>query len=428
MIRKRIGLLGAGTVGAAFMRLFHEHASRIRKDLGIDIDLTIVCDKNRQIRKEVESLGARFTMRPEDVTDDPAIDVVVELIGGIRPAEELVMRALRNGKDVVTANKALLATSGKKIFALAESSGRSIRFEASVAGAIPIIKPMIENLVYGGVRDVYGILNGTTNYILYNMARYRLDFDTVLRIAQEKGYAEKDPTLDIKGLDALHKIAILSFLCFGKLPDPGSMFCEGIDTINMEDINYAQENGMTIKLLAILKKNKNRIDLRVHPTFVPDEHPLAKIDDVLNAVFVHTEKGGPFLFSGLGAGGTPTAISVLSDVVDVCRGGVQQCFVESKSRLSFAGIDELKTAYYIRFYAQDRPGVLARISKILAEHEISIDSVTQKSTQEETRKKYVPIIILTHMACEKDVREAVAKIDALDIIKPPTQIIRWEEL
>jgi homoserine dehydrogenase len=428
MIKKRIGLLGAGTVGASFMRLFKENAVRIRKELGIDISLAVVCDKNRQIKKEVEAVGARFTTQAGDVTDDPSIDVVVELIGGVRLAEELVTRALNNGKDVVTANKALLATSGKKIFALAAERGRSIRFEASVAGAIPIIKPLVENLMYGGVREVYGILNGTTNYILYNMSRYNLEFDTVLGIAQEKGYAEKDPTLDVKGLDALHKIAILSFLCFGKLPDIDTTFCEGIETINMEDIQYAQENGLTIKLLAILKKNKNRIDLRVHPTFVPDEHPLAKIDDVLNAVLVHTEKGGPFLFSGLGAGGTPTAISVLSDVVDVCRGGVRQGFVESKARLPFENIDDLKTAYYIRFYAQDRPGVLAGISKILAEHMISIDSVTQKSTQEETKKKHVPIIILTHMAREKDVRAAVARIDALEMIKPPTQIIRWEEL
>lgn len=427
MVRKNIAIIGAGTVGFSLVKLLKSNLSQLKKDFGVNLSLTFVCDKNKKLKKELSALKVGFTDNVADVIENPDIDIVVELIGGLHPAKEFVVRALKNGKDVVTANKALLATYGNELFALAKDNDCSLKFEAAVAGAIPIIKPLVENLALGKVSDVYGILNGTTNYVLYNMAQYGLNYSDVLKDAQEKGYAEADPTTDVKGHDALHKICVLSHICFGKLPDLKSVFCQGIDEVSAEDIQFGKENGLTIKLLAVLKKVRNELEVRVHPTFVPDSHPIAKIDGVLNAVFVNTEKCGPFLFSGFGAGGDPTAMSVLSDILDIARDGSKRHFQETTNKISFKDIGTAEALYYLRFSVVDKPGVLSKISSILADNGISIDSVEQKGVQK-NKNKYVPLIILTHKAVENNIRKAVKAIDKLSITKQATQVIRIEEL
>ena len=423
---KKVAIIGAGTVGFSLVKLLKSNFAKLKKDFGVNLELVLVCDKDKKLKKSLAVLKVDYTDDISKVFDNSEIDIIVELVGGLHPAKEFVVKALKSGKDVVTANKALLAVYGKELFKIAQQNNCDLKFEAAVAGAIPIIKPLVENLALGGVKEIYGILNGTTNYVLYNMTKHGLSYESVLSDAQAKGYAEADPTTDVKGHDALHKICVLSRIAFGAAPNVKKVFCEGIDTIAAEDIAFGKENGLIIKLLAIAKKVKGEIELRVHPAFVPQAHPLAKIDDALNAVFVSTEKCGPFLFSGFGAGGDPTAMSVLSDILDIARGGSKRYFADGGEKIKFKDIGQAEALYYLRFSVVDKPGVLAKISSILADYGISIDSVQQKGT-EANKNKHVPLIILTHKAVDNKLRKAVAVINKLSMAKKPAQVIRIEQ-
>ncbi|MFC1514460.1 homoserine dehydrogenase [Candidatus Omnitrophota bacterium] len=429
MVKRTIGIIGLGTVGAAFLTQMKREASFIRTNVEIDIKIGMVCDLDPKARRLAKKCKVPYTRDANKLINDPRIDIVVELIGGLYPAKEFIISALKNGKDVVTANKALLAHSGREIFSLAYRLGRSVKFEAAVAGGIPLIKNVSEVLRFGRIRNIYGILNGTTNFILSQMSKDQISFSKALTEAKEKGFAERDPSLDIKGIDSFHKISVLSFLCFGAFPKMEEVIVDGIGRIDVSDILYAKEMGLSIKLLAIAKRQGAKIDLRVHPALIPEDHPLAKTSSVSNAVFINTESAGNFFFSGPGAGGKSTSLSVLSDVLSLCN--QKKAWVLKAARLKglFRSKGELDSRYYLRFSALDRPGVLAKVSRILSDLGISIASVGQKERGEPaSRSKFVPIVMLTHKAKESSISKAMQRIDRLSIIKAPTQIIRIENL
>lgn len=423
MIRKRIGLIGVGTVGEAFLHSFYRQIRLIHQRIPLRLEIAYVCDVNRKKKKIVSEYGIPFISDFKSLIESPNIDIVVELIGGITPAEEIIVGSLLNNKDVVTANKALLAIQGEKIFRLADDKKRSIGFEASVCGAIPLIKSISEGLVGCTIKELYGILNGTTNYILDKMERSNISFSDALREAQSKGFAEKNPSLDIRGEDTLHKLCILSFLCFGIWPISSQIVCEGINNISLLDIVYARELGYRIKLLAIAKKIKDGLELRVGPTLIPDKHPLAKVDSSFNAVFINSYPAGDLFFWGRGAGGVPTASSVIADIVSISLGRRIYPPVKKRKRLNM--VKNTEARFYLRFMAKDKPGVLSQIARILASYSISIASVHQK---ERDQGQFVPIVMLTHEALEEDMRKAIDKIDRLTVIKSPTQLIRIEDI
>ncbi len=418
---KKIGIIGLGVVGASTLRSLMKYRSLIRKRSGLGLSVKAVCDIKHNKKKIVPS-SIRFTTNPAEIVNDPDIDIVVELMGGIHPAKEIIVSALRNGKDVVTANKALLARAGKELFALARAAGKNIGFEASVCGAIPLIKSISEGLVGCEVKRFYGILNGTTNYILCKMDRERLTFSQALQEAQKKGYAEKHPSLDIKGLDTLHKLCVLSYLAFGFWPDPASIYSEGISGITPLDMAYTEEFSYKIKLLAIARREGKKIGLKVHPTLIRSDHPLAEVGSAFNAVWLDTYPAGELLFYGKGAGGVPTSASIVADVVNVSS---RSPVASAQKPLLLENIKNIKTRAYIRFMAVDKPGVLAKISKILSSHSVSIASVAQK---ERNKGRLVPIVMITHEVREGDLKKALARIDRLEVIKGPSQLIRIEDI
>jgi homoserine dehydrogenase len=420
---KRIGIIGLGNVGEAVIRSFKKYKPLIARRISLRVEISKVCDSNKSKARLAGKLSVPFVSDPFKLIDDPRLDIVVELIGGIEPAYTLISEALKRGKHVVTANKALLAERGSDIFSLAKRKKRRIGFEASVCGAIPLIKSVSEGLIGCEVKKIYGILNGTTNFILDKMAKEKIDFSSSLTLARRIGLAERRPSLDIKGTDTLHKLCILSYLCYGIWPQPARVYAQGISKISLLDVVYAEELNYRIKLLAIAKKEKGVLDLRVHPALVSLEHPLSQVSLAYNGVYLHTQPAGEMLFYGEGAGGIPTSSSVISDIVSIASGG--GVGLRRQERISLQNMRKVKTRYYIRFMAFDRPGVLAKISKILASLNISISSVTQK---ERKRGKIVPIVMLTHEAKEDSVRKALERIDKLPVIKSPSQIIRIEDL
>jgi len=422
-MKKRIGIIGLGVVGEATLKTLIKYKNLIKKRTSVEIEIAQVCDKNRRKKEIADKFGLSFSSNPFSIIENPQIDILVELIGGLTPAYEYITAAIKRRKNVVTANKALLAQYGEEIFSLAERMKVNIGFEASVCGAIPLIRSIRQGLVGCEVKKLYGILNGTTNYILHKMSTENLEFNQALKEAQEKGFAERNPSLDIEGIDTLHKLCILSYLCFGIWPKQEDIYTQGIKGISHLDILYAEELSYRIKLLAIAKKNQKKLFLRVAPTLIRKEHPLSQVSSNFNAVWLNTYPAGELLFYGKGAGGFPTSSAIISDLV-----GVEQekgFFLQKKEKIEIERISNLKSRYYIRFMAQDLPGVLAKISKILASFKISIASVTQK---ERRKGKIVPIVMLTHEAKEKDLREAIARIDRLDVIKPPTQVIYIEDV
>ncbi|MFH1767854.1 MAG: homoserine dehydrogenase [Candidatus Omnitrophota bacterium] len=422
-MNKKIGIIGLGTVGEAVLRSLRKYNSLINKRTSLDIKVKKVCDQRKEKKSIASKFSLPFTKDPYELIDDPEIDIIVELIGGINPARQYVFSALKKGKDVVTANKALLAECGKDIFLLAKKLKRNIGFEAAVGGAIPLIRSISEGLVGCEVSKLYGIVNGTTNYILSKMDEEKMGFYAALGEAQKRGFAERRPQLDIEGVDSLHKISILSYLCFGLWPAAGDVYVEGISKISLQDILYAQELSYKIKLLAIAKREGRSLDLRIHPTLIPQEHQLAQVNSVFNAVWLEGHPCGELLFYGEGAGGVATSSSIISDVVNMAFAKAR--FIREKEVDRFKKIDSLRSRYYIRFLAQDRPGVLANISKVLGLFNISIANVTQKGRE---KRKFVPIVMVTHEAKEKDVKRALTKIDQLPIIKGPSQVIRIENL
>jgi homoserine dehydrogenase len=376
---------------------------------------------------------ALLTTDANAILDDPAIAVVIELIGGYEPARSFVLRAIANGKHVVTANKALLAQHGEEIFQAAERAGVDVLFEASVGGGIPIISAIKENLGANRFQSVFGILNGTCNYILTRMTDEGADFAKVLTDAQAKGYAEADPTFDVEGIDTAHKLALLCSLCFGSRVDVKSIYTEGITRITALDIQFAREFGYKFKLLAIGKRDGDQLEIRVHPTMLDLDHPLAKVDGVFNGVRLVGDFVGPVMLYGYGAGMDATASAVVGDVMALVRNlragigirtpalGCPQAAVE---RLSVKPMEELVSPYYLRVFVKDQPGVLAQIAGALGRHRISIESMLQPHRHEADA---VPIVMMTHDAVERDVRAALAEIDCLEAVQGESLFIRVEE-
>lgn len=432
MQRINIGLIGLGTIGTGVVKVLKENSAIIRERAG-EIVLKKVADRDILRDRGIKLDEGVLTEDAMDVINDPEISVVIELIGGTTDAKRYILEALGKGKHVVTANKALLSTHGREVFSKAAKAGLDIGFEASVGGGIPIIKAMREGLVANRIESIYGIINGTANYILSRMTNDGGRFEDVLKKAQEKGYAEKDPAYDIEGVDTAHKLAILISLAWGVHIRLEDIYTEGISRITQLDMKFAKEFGYRIKLLAIAKSDDGRIEARVHPTMVPAAHPLASVDGVFNAIHLRGNAVGPVMFYGLGAGMMPTASAVVADVVDICRNiqkGVANRlpampFSEGESGMArLKDISDLNAQYYLRFFALDRPGVLSKLSGVLGSHNISISSVIQKD-----RKigGAVPLVIVTHNALERELRSAVQEIEKLDIIHDKPIYIRIEE-
>ena len=426
-----LGIIGFGNVGSGVVRILREKKSILAQKIGLEINVKKICDKDISSKRDISVDKHLLTKDAEQLINDPQIDIVVELMGGVQPAKEYIVEALKKGKNIVTANKALLAQEGRELFALASDRGKNIYFEASVGAGIPIIKSLREGLVANKFYSIFGIVNGTSNFILSQMSQANCTFKDALAEAKQKGFAERDPSLDIEGIDSAHKLILLTYLCFGKFVDFKDVFIEGILRISLADVNYASELGFEIKLLAIAKKETDELEVRVHPTLVPKQHLLASVSGVFNAIYVSSDLAGSLLFYGPGAGQMSAASAVVSDIVDLTqdiRAGLFRPtlnIVEDKSIRKLRKIDEFESRYYIRFMAVDRPGVLAKISGILAKFGISIASVTQK---ERHKAQVVPIVMIIHEAKEKNLRQALALINRLDVVREKPVAIRIEEL
>jgi len=431
MRKINLGLIGFGNVGAGVIKILRDKKKFLTDKIGVEIEIKKICDKDLVSKRNVSVEKSLLTKDAGQIINDAEIDIVVELIGGIHPAKEIISEALKKGKNIVTANKALLAQDGQELFALAHDKGKNIYFEASVGAGIPIIKALREGLVANKFESIFGILNGTSNFILSQMSEQNSPFSRALKEAQARGFAEKDPTLDIEGIDSAHKLILLTYLCFGKFVNLDDVFVEGISHISLDDVNYAKELGFEIKLLAITNKEGEDLEVRVHPTLIPADHPLASVDDVNNAIYVCSDLAGDLLFYGPGAGQMSAASAVVADIVDLTQDIKAGLFrptlnmVTDKSIKKLRKIDDFESKYYIRFMALDRPGVLAKVSGILAKYGISIASVTQK---EKKRTQVVPIVMVIHQAQEKALREALSVIDKLSFIKEKSVAIRIEEL
>jgi homoserine dehydrogenase len=430
-----VGLLGIGTVGSGTWDVLQRNADEIERRAGRGIRISMVADKDLARARKIVGKKARITADAYEVVRARDIDIVVELIGGTTIAKGLVLEAIAHGKQVVTANKALLATHGNEIFAAAQKKGVMVAFEASVAGGIPIIKALREGLAANRIEWIAGIINGTSNFILTEMRDKGLPFAAVLKEAQNKGYAESDPTFDIEGVDAAHKLTILSALAFGIPMQFSKAYTEGIAKLTQEDIRYAEELGYRIKLLGITKRVNKGIELRVHPTLIPARRLIANVEGVMNAVLVKGDAVGPTLYYGAGAGAMPTASAVVADLVDVTR-LITADPEQRVPHLAFQPdrlakdpilpIGEVETSYYLRMRVQDRPGVLADITRILGDLRISIDAMVQKEPGEGQSR--VDIVMLTHRAIERNVNAAMAKIEKLPTVVGKVTRIRLEEL
>ncbi len=422
-----VGIIGFGTVGAGTAKILLNNRDIILERTGIDVNLRRIADLDIKRDRGIRLARGVLTTDAEAVINDPEIDVVVELIGGTTIAKEVVLKALKAGKHVVTANKALLATYGREIFRTAAANRLQVGFEASVGGGIPIIKVVREGLVANRIRAIYGIVNGTTNYILTKMTDEKAEFGEVLKEAQKLGYAEADPTYDVEGIDSAHKLAILATLAYGAPYSIRDVHVEGITSITPMDIEFARELGYKLKLLAIAKAGGGGIELRVHPTMVPEDNLISKVDGVYNAVYVEGDAVGSTLYYGRGAGDMPTGSAVVSDIVDIAL-AVAGCAparpsLATTGRKALMKMDDVVSMYYFRFAALDRPGVLSKISGILGSRNISIISVIQKGRHS---GKAVPLVVLTHLARERDVAAALREINRLSVVAGKTVCIRVE--
>ncbi|MBP9712995.1 MAG: homoserine dehydrogenase [Sterolibacterium sp.] len=430
-----VGLLGIGTVGGGTFTVLTRNEAEITRRAGRPIRISMVADKNLDLARKITQDQARLTDDAFSVVSDPDVDVVVELIGGTGIAKDLVLKAIEHGKHVVTANKALLAKHGNEIFAAARAKGVMIGFEAAVAGGIPIIKALREGLTANRIQWVAGIINGTTNFILSEMRDKGLPFAEVLKEAQRLGYAEADPTFDVEGVDAAHKLTIMAAIAFGIPMQFDKAHVEGISQLEADDIKYAEQLGYRIKLLGITKRKANGIELRVHPTLIPVKRLIANVEGAMNAVLVQGDAVGATLYYGKGAGAEPTASAVIADLVDVAR--MQTADPEHRvPHLAFQPhamqdtpilpLAEVETRYYLRLAVSDQPGVLADITRILADQQISIEAVIQREPDE--GQTQADLILLTHQTQEKNIDAAMAKIDALPVVKRKTVRLRLEEL
>jgi homoserine dehydrogenase len=425
-----VGIIGLGTVGTGVARILLRKKQELYGKLGYRLSLKRIADIDVRRKRGISIPKGVLVNDAGVILNDPEIDIVVELIGGMRPAKDFILKAIRSGKHVVTANKALLAISGQEIFSAAAKAGVEVGFEASVAGSIPIIKVIRESLVGNRINSLYGIINGTSNYILSKMTEEGVDFSAALKEAKRLGYAEADPTFDIEGTDSAHKLAILLSLSFGAPFSFRKVYTEGITRITSLDIQFASEFGYTIKLLAIAKILNGSIEARVHPTMLPRDALISRVNGVYNAVYVEGDAAGRSLYYGRGAGEMPTGSAVVSDIVDISRsimGHGSPRFsglgVPGRSDLTIMSMEDIRTSYYLRFSAIDRPGVLSRISGVLGNHDISIKSVIQK---ERKKKRAVPLVMMTHRAREKDVVSALKAIGRLSVVSGRTAYIRVE--
>jgi len=428
-----IGLLGCGTVGAGVAKLLIENKQLLNARVGADLNLKWVADIDIETDRGVQLPDGVFINDARKVVDDPDTEIIIEMIGGEGIAKDLILRAIENGKHVVTANKALLASQGNELFAAAAQKGVDLAFEASVGGCMPTIKSLRESLVGNHIKAMTGILNGTCNYILSKITDEGIPFVEALDQAQNQGYAEADPTLDIEGFDTAHKVAILAALAYGMEINLDDVYIEGISRITPLDIAFAEQFGYRIKLLAISKFLNDRVEARVHPTMIPFDNLLTHINGTVNAVAVSGDAVGDILLCGHGAGMMPTASAVISDIVDIARNilcGTARRIPplsyqrENIRKIPILPIDDLVTHYYFRFSALDRPGVLSTISGILGKYDISIQSVHQKGRK---TNGAVPLVMLSHLVKEADVKRALSEISALDVVGDEPVLIRIED-
>ena len=429
----KVGLLGFGTIGTGVVKVFQQNKDLLASRLGAELELVRIADLDTTTDRGVQLAPGLLTDDAQALLNDPEIQVVIELIGGYEPARTFVLQAIRNGKHIVTANKALLALHGEEIFLAAEDAGVNVMFEAAVGGGIPVISAIKENLGVNNFSAIYGILNGTCNYILTRMDEEGEDFLDVLADAQKHGYAEADPTFDVEGIDAAHKLALLISLCFGTRVDFSQIYTEGISRLTALDIEYARDFGYKLKLLAVGKRDGDRIEARVHPTMIPTDYPLSSINGVFNSIRLVGDFSGPVMLSGYGAGMDATASAVMGDVLSVARdlqtnAGTRvpalSCPHGQLSDCPIKPMEQLVTSYYLRFNVKDQPGVLAQIAGILGKYQISIESMVQPHRH---AAEAVPIVFMTHEAEECNVTAALAEIAKLDVIQEDTVLIRVEE-
>ena len=431
----KVGLLGLGTVGCGTVSVLKRNAQEIQRRAGRGIVIAQAAARDLKRPRICDAAGIALTDDPMAVVDNPELEVIVELIGGTTIARELVSKAIANGKHVVTANKALIAKHGNEIFAQAREQGVMVAFEAAVAGGIPVIKAIREGLAGNRIEWLAGIINGTGNFILTEMRDKGRDFADVLAEAQSLGYAEADPTFDVEGIDAAHKLTILASIAFGIPLQFDKVYTEGISRITAEDVRYAEELGYRIKHLGLARRTPQGVELRVHPTLIPYRRLIANVDGVMNAVLVKADAVGPTLYYGAGAGSEPTASAVVADLVDVVRALTSDpenrvphlAFqADALSDIAILPMAEVETAYYLRLEAEDSPGVLAEVAHILGKAGISIEAIVQKEQAPEAA--YVPVILLTHVVKEGKMNRAIQSIEALDSIGGPVTSIRVEYL
>ena len=430
-----VGLLGIGTVGGGTYSVLKRNAEEIARRAGRPIQVSVVADRDVEQTRRLTDGNCRVTDDPFAVVADPEVDIVVELIGGDDVAKQLVLQAVANGKHVVTANKALLAKHGNEIFAAAQKKGVMVAFEAAVAGGIPIIKALREGLTANRIEWIAGIINGTTNFILSEMRDKGLSFTAVLKEAQRLGYAEADPTFDIEGVDAAHKLSIMSAIAFGNSMSFERAYVEGISTLDAADIRYAEQLGYRIKLLGITKRTAEGVELRVHPTLIPTRRLIANVEGAMNAVLVKGDAVGATLYYGKGAGAEPTASAVIADLVDVTRmhtadpeHRVPHLAFQPDAMVDLAILPmaEVVTSYYLRLRVEDRTGVLADVTRILADHDISIDAMIQREPGDDEQQ--TDIIMLTHQTRERNIDAAIVGIEALAAVQGKIIRLRLEQL
>ncbi|HEY6010285.1 MAG TPA: homoserine dehydrogenase [Nitrospirota bacterium] len=426
-----VGIIGFGTVGTGTAKILIENAEILRRRLGAPVKLKTISDLDIKRDRGIKLGEVKLTTDVKDIIGDPDIDVVVELIGGYKPAKEFMLEAIGNKKHVVTANKALLAVHGEEIYAAAEKAGVTVGFEASVAGGIPILAAVRNGLAANNIRSIYGIVNGTCNYILTLMTNEGRKFDEVLKEAQAKGYAEADPTFDIEGIDSAHKLAVLTMLAYGTPVKFNDIYTEGISKITPIDIEFARDLGYKIKLLAITKMVNHEVEARVHPTMLPEDYPIAQVDGVFNALSIVGDAVGSTMFYGRGAGDMPTGSAVVGDIIDIGRdilsGSANRSPVTAfreRVPLTIRKMDDIVSCYYLRFSVLDKPGVMSRITGVLGKNNISISSMIQKGRKVD---EAVPVVMMTHEAIERDVRKALDEINKMDCVAGPTMVIRVEE-
>jgi homoserine dehydrogenase len=429
----KVGLIGCGVVGQGVARLLAAEADEIERKTGLRLELTRIADKDPAQARKAEIPEDRIATDAGVVLSDPSISVIVELVGGTGVAKDFVLRALESGKDVVTANKALLAKHGKEIYATARANNRCVAFEASCGGGIPLILPLRTGLVANRINAIYGILNGTCNYILTEMGQKGKSYAEALKEAQAAGFAELDPTLDVSGGDTAHKLAILASIAFACDVDVTRLHVEGIQQLDAQDLSAGRELGYVCKLLGIAARTPTGLSLRVHPSFVRMDHPLASTSGSFNAVSIYGNWVGHTLFCGRGAGSKPTASAVVADLVEVGLGNAGKTFEQMRTLNdvteppTYAGMDDLCMRFYVRLTAADRPGVMARITKVFGDHGISLRAVTQHEPNGQTSPDTVPVVVLTHEAIEGRMREALEAIAALDMVRDKPVMIRVVE-